>query len=163
MGQNGIVKHFRGSFTLKIDDRNRIKIPSKYMGILENQFGRDVYLTSVNGDHILFYPLSIWEKIEQNIERYKFRSRKIEDFIRLTSYWGTETEIDPRGRILIPPKLKEKAGILENVLIIGQIDYIAIWNCETYEDKYASRSFSDRELDEISGILNGDLSFSGNE
>ncbi len=156
-------KRFRGSFILKIDDRSRIKIPSQYKNILENQYGKEVYLTSVNNDHILFYPLKTWETIEQKIEKNKFRSRKIEDFIRLTSYWGTETEIDPRGRILIPSKLREKINLQENVLIIGQIDYLAIWNCEEYESKYASKSFSDRELDEISRILNDEPALSGNE
>lgn len=163
MGQNGIKKRFRGSFILKIDDRNRIKIPSKYRNILEDQYGKEVYLTSVNSDHILFYPLKTWENIEQNIESNKFRSRKIEDFVRLTSYWGTETEIDQRGRILIPSQLRDKVNLKGNVLIIGQIDYLAIWNSEEYESKYASKSFTDRELDEISRILNGESSLSGNE
>lgn len=156
-------KRFRGSFILKIDDRGRIKIPSRYRAILEDQFGKEVYLTSVNSSHILFYPLNTWEIIEQNIGKIQLRNRKIEDFIRVTSYWGTETEIDPRGRILIPPDLRDKINLKESVLVIGQLDHIAIWNCEEYESKYASKTFTDAELDEISRLLNEKSALPGNE
>ncbi len=163
MGQNGINRRFRGSYTLKIDDRGRIIVPSRYRNILETQFGKDIYLTSVNDDHILFYPLHIWEIIEQKIGKIQLRTRKIEDFVRVTGYWGTESELDPKGRVLIPPDLREKINLKDSVLMIGQIDYIAIWNSEVFEEKYAKKSFSDGEMDEISRILNNELPLSGNE
>ncbi len=156
-------RRFRGSYTLKIDDRGRIIIPSRYRTILESQFGREVYLTSANDDHILFYPLHIWEIIEQNIGKIQLRTRKVEDFVRVTGYWGTESELDPKGRILIPPDLREKIKLKDSVLIIGQIDHIAIWNNDDFTEKYASKSFSDSEMDEISRLLNNELPLSGDE
>jgi DNA-binding transcriptional regulator/RsmH inhibitor MraZ len=53
MGQNGMKERFRGSYIAKIDDRGRVKIPAKYLSALELDFGKEVYLTSVNGDHVL--------------------------------------------------------------------------------------------------------------
>ena len=111
-------KRFRGSYAIKIDDRGRIKIPARYLSILENQYGRDVYLTSLNGDQVLFYPLSVWEVIEQGLEKIKIRTKTLEDFIRLTSFWGTETEIDPRGRLLIPQDLREKSGLDDDIFCL---------------------------------------------
>ncbi len=156
-------RRFRGSYTLKIDDRGRIIVPSRYRTILETQFGREVYLTSANDDHILFYPLHIWEIIEQKIAKIQLRTRKVEDFVRVTGYWGTESELDPKGRILIPPDLREKIKLKDSVLIIGPIDHIAIWNTEVFEEKYASKSFSDSEMDEISRLLNNEPPLSGDE
>lgn len=156
-------RRFRGSYTLKIDDRGRIIVPSRYRTILETQFGSEVYLTSANDDHILFYPLHIWEIIEQNIGKIQLRTRRVEDFVRVTGYWGTESELDPKGRILIPPDLREKIKLKDSVLIIGQIDHIAIWNSEVFEEKYASKSFSDSEMDEVSRLLNNERPLSGNE
>lgn len=154
---------FRGSYTLKMDDRGRIIVPSRYRTILESQFGREVYLTSASNDHILFYPLHIWEIIEQKIAKIQLRTRKVEDFVRVTGYWGTESELDPKGRILIPPDLREKISLKESVLIIGQIDHMAIWNGDDFKEKYASKSFSDTEMDEIARLLSGEPSLSGNE
>jgi len=154
---------FRGSYGVKIDDRGRIKIPSKYLTILEEQFGSEVYLTSINGDQVLFYPLKVWEVIEQRLEKTQIRNQTLEDFIRLTSFWGAETEIDPRGRLLIPPDLREKSGLSDDVLVLGQIDHMVIWNREMFVNKYVNKPFSDRKLDEVSRLLNEFSSLSGNE
>ncbi len=156
-------RRFRGSYTLKVDDRGRIIVPSRYRTILETQFGREVYLTSANSDHILFYPLHTWEIIEQKIGKIQLRTRKIEDFVRVTGYWGTESELDPKGRILIPPDLRDKIKLKGSVLIIGQIDHMAIWNSEEFEEKYASKSFSDSEMDEISRLLNNEYPLPSDE
>jgi len=156
-------RRFRGSYTLKIDDRGRIIVPSRYRTILEEQFGREVYLTSVSNDHILFYPLHTWEIIEQKIGKIQLRTRRVEDFVRVTGYWGTESELDPKGRILIPPDLREKIKLKGSVLIIGQIDHMVIWNSEEFEEKYASKNFSDSEMDEISRLLNNESPLSSNE
>lgn len=163
MGQNGIMKRFRGSYVVKIDDRGRIKIPSKYLSSFESQYGNEVYLTSVNGDQALFYPLKVWEIIEQGIEKIKVRNQVLEDFIRLTSFWGSETEIDPKGRILIPPDLREKSKLEDSVLILGQIDYMVIWNRERFISKYVSKEFTERKLNEVSRLLNEFSSLSGDE
>ena len=102
MGQNGMNERFRGSYIATIDDRGRVKIPAKYLSALEQGMGREAYLTSVNGDHILFYPMKVWQEIERKIAAIPMRDPEMEEFVSRISYWGTETEIDPKGRILIP-------------------------------------------------------------
>lgn len=144
---------FRGSYNIKIDERGRIKIPSKYLAIFKNQYGNEVYLTSINGDHVLFYPLKVWENIEQMIARKKIRNQTLEDYVRLTSFWGNETEIDPRGRILIQNELREKSGLLDQVLLVGNFDHMVIWNRDAFVSKYVNKEFTDDKLDEVSNIL----------
>ena len=70
----GKVRRFRGSYELKLDDRGRIKIPSKYLSVLEEQYGKELYITSINGDRVFLYPLEVWEAIEQSIETKKVRA-----------------------------------------------------------------------------------------
>ena len=105
-------ERFRGSYIAKIDDRGRVKIPAQYLSVLEQGFGREVYLTSINGDHILFYPMKVWEEIERKIAAIPMRDPEMEEFVSRISYWGRETEIDPKGRILIPADLRaaQQAG-----------------------------------------------------
>ncbi len=150
----GDLKQFRGSYTQKIDDRGRIKIPSRYLSIVESQFGNEVYLTSLNGDSVLFYPLRVWEKIERIIGRIKVRNKTLEEYIRLTSFWGNETEIDQRGRILIQPELRETSQLKDSVLILGQIDHMVIWNRELFTSKYMPTTFTEEKLDEVSRLIN---------
>jgi len=154
MGQNGINERFRGSYIATIDDRGRVKIPAKYLSVLEQGFGREVYLTSVNGDHILFYPMKVWQEIERKIASIPMRDPEMEEFVSRSSYWGTETEIDPKGRVLIPADLRAASKLDSGLLILGKIDYMVIWNKEVFEARYMGGQFSDEKLNRVSRLLN---------
>jgi len=147
-------RHFRGSYIAKIDDRGRIKIPAQYLSTLEQGFGKDVYLTSVNGDHVLFYPMLVWEEIERKIAKIPMRDPDLEEYISRISFWGNETEIDPKGRILIPSALRESSKLDNNLLILGKIDYLVIWNKDVFAAKYMGDQFSDEKLQKVSRLLN---------
>lgn len=47
---------------------------------------------------------------------------------RITSYYGLVTQMDPQGRILIPPMLREDAQIAGDVVVIGKTDHLEVWN-----------------------------------
>lgn len=156
-------KHFRGSHIAKIDDRGRVKIPAQFLSALEAGFGREVYLTSVNGDHVLFYPMQVWEEIERKIARIPMRDPDLEEYISRISFWGSETEIDPKGRVLIPPDLRKSSELENNLLILGKIDYLVIWNNDAFAGKYMGGQFSDEKMQKISRLLNEFPSFPSHE
>lgn len=153
MGQNGIKKRFRGSFVLRVDDRGRVKIPSQYLSILTGQYGKDLYITSLNGDCVLIYPLKIWEDIEQSIEKIKIRAPEIQEYISRTSYWGNESEVDTRGRVLIPPELRITSQLDSNLRIFGEIDHMVVWNEEVFKKKSLSGKFTDEKLQVVSRLI----------
>ena len=157
------MRRFRGSYILKVDDRGRIKIPSKYHSALTEQYGSQLYITSINGDRVFLYPLSVWEAIEQTIEKMKVRSPQIENYISRTSYWGNETEVDVRGRVLIPPELRTSSKLNEELRIFGKIDHMILWNEEMFKTKSLSGEFTDKELYEVSRAINEFSTLSGNE
>jgi len=51
---------------------------------------------------------------------------------RFTSYYGLLTQMDPQGRILIPPSLRDDAEISGDVIVIGKIDHLEVWNDEVF-------------------------------
>jgi MraZ protein len=150
MGQQ---RRFRGSYELKVDDRGRIKVPSKYLSILEEQFGKDLYVTSINGDRAFLYPLKVWEGIEQGIETMRVRAPEVEEYVSRTSFWGNESEVDGRGRVLIPPELRTAGKLNDNVRIFGKIDHMVVWNEELFRAKELSGEFTDEKLQEVSRLL----------
>ncbi len=153
MGQSGQMKRFRGSYELKLDDRGRVKIPSRYVSILEEQYGKEIYLTSINGDHVLVYPLNVWEAIEQSIANIPVRSPEVEEFIDRTSFWGNESEVDNRGRILIPPELRSSGELNGNVRMIGKIDYMDIWNEDKFKSQSIAGDFGPDKMKKVSELL----------
>ncbi|MBN2344978.1 MAG: hypothetical protein JXO51_01220 [Candidatus Aminicenantes bacterium] len=149
-----MIECFRGSYIAKVDDRGRIKIPAKYLSILEGGFGPEVYLTSVNGDHVLLYPMKTWQGIEKKIASMPMRDPDMEEFVSRVSYWGTETEIDSKGRILVPPDLRTASRLENSLLILGKIDYLVIWNKPLFEERFMSGQFDDGKMHKVSRLLN---------
>ena len=148
------MKRFRGSYELKVDDKGRIKIPSKYLSTLEEQYGKELYITSVNGDRVFLYPLKVWEVIEQRIEQMKVRTPEIENYISRTSFWGNESEVDNRGRVLIPPELRAAGQLDGQARLIGKIDHMVLWNEDLFREKTLKGDFSDEKMNEVSRLLN---------
>ena len=148
------MKRFRGSYELKVDDKGRIKIPSKYLSALEEQYGKELYITSVNGDRVFLYPLKVWEVIEQRIEQMKVRTPEIENYISRTSFWGNESEVDNRGRVLIPPELRTAGQLDGQARLIGKIDHMVLWNEDLFREKTLKGDFSDEKMNEVSRLLN---------
>ncbi len=163
MGHNGIKKRFRGSYVLKMDDRGRVKVPSKYLSVLENQFGKELYITSVNGDRVYIYPLEKWEAIEESIEQMNVTAPEVDEYISRTSFWGNEGEVDSRGRILIPPELRTACELTDNVRIFGKIDHMVLWNEERFKTKSLSGEFTDDSMQQVSRLINEFTALPGNE
>ena len=59
----------RGNFPAKIDDKCRLKIPTAFRTFIEDQHGREVYVTSVRGDSVRIYPMPVWLEIEHKLGR----------------------------------------------------------------------------------------------
>lgn len=149
----GKTKRFRGSYELKVDDRGRLKIPSKYLSVLEEQYGKELYITSINGDRVFLYPLKVWEAIEQSIETIKVRAPEVEEYVSRTSFWGNESEVDSRGRVLVAPELRAASELNGNVRIIGKIDHMLIWNEDLFRAKSLQGEFTDEQLHKVSSLL----------
>ncbi len=157
-----MTKRFRGSYVAKVDDRGRVKVPSQYLSALKEQYGETLYITSLNGDRVFLYPLPVWEEIEQSIEKIKVRSPEIDEYLSRTGYWGNESEVDSRGRLLIPPELRQTSKLNGgNLRIFGKINYMVIWNEAMFKEKTFSDEFSDEKLQTVSRLINEFTALSG--
>ncbi len=59
--------------------------------------------------------------------------QEVKDFRRFLLSSATECELDKQGRILIPPAHREHAAISKNVMVVGIIEKIEIWDVKTWE------------------------------
>jgi MraZ protein len=159
----GKVQRFRGSYDVKVDDRGRIKIPSRFLSVFDSGYGRDVYITSLNGDHVMLYPIKIWEDVELRVESIGVWDPDVDEFVSRLSYWGTETEIDPKGRVLIPPDLRKASKLEEVIRILGKANHLVIWNEGIFKSKEIVEEYGKDKLHRVSRILNEVSPLSGDE
>lgn len=158
-----MTQRFRGSYDVKIDDRGRIKIPVKFIHVFDSGYGRDIFLTSLNGDHVILYPMKIWEEMELKIENVGVWNPDIDDFMSRLSYWGAESEIDLKGRVLIPTDLRKQSQLNGSIRILGKANHLVIWNEQLFLTRELGDSFGKEKLHKVSNILNAVPSLSSDE
>ena len=137
-------KGLRGSAPTRIDDKGRLKIPTRFRGLIQDQHGPDVFVTSVSGESVRIYPMSVWLEVEQRLSKMPANHPSRLKFLDRVSYYGQESELDPQGRIVVPPLLRENASIVGDVRVFGKIDYLEVWN----EERFAQKLLRDQWTDE---------------
>ena len=124
---------FRGSSPAKIDDKGRLKIPTDFRRVLEERHGTlDLFVTSVEGDSALIYPMPVWEAFEARLATLPSTNPVRRRYQERVSYYGQQMQLDVQGRILIPQLLREKAGMNGDVVVMGELDHLVVWNHDRF-------------------------------
>jgi MraZ protein len=137
---------FRGSASAKIDDKSRLKIPTDFRRILEERYGAELFVTSVEGDSATIYPLPVWEELEARLRATPSSDPVKKRFLERVNYYGQQTAVDSQGRISIPPVLRESAEIHGEVMVIGQLDHLVVWNRERIGLRLKEQPFTDTDF-----------------
>src|SRR3989344_9012935 len=115
---------FIGEYIHTIDSKKRLSVPAK----LRKGLGSSVVLTR-GPDHCLFiYSIKSWEVIAEKLSKLPLGQADTRNFVRFTLAGATEEEFDTLGRILIPERLKEYAGLGSRAVIVGVYDRVEIWS-----------------------------------
>ena len=139
MDKNGL----RGSSSARIDEKGRVKGATVFRGVIQDQHGADVFVTSVTGENVRIYPMPVWLEIERRLSQMPGNHPSRLKFLDRVNYYGQEGELDSQGRVAIPPHLRESASIVGDVRVFGRIDYVEVWNAERFEEKLQRESWTD--------------------
>ena len=124
---------FRGSFEHSVDSKGRVSVPSKFRDIIADRYDGRLVMAMDFDRCLTVYPLEEWEKLEEKIKTLPMMQKEVKDFMRFFFSSATECELDKQGRILIPPIHRERAGITKNVMLVGIINKIEIWDADAWE------------------------------
>ena len=141
MEQNGL----RGSSAARIDEKGRLKVPATFRGVIQDQHGADVFVTSLTGESVLVYPMPVWLEIEQKLSKMASTHPSRLKFLDLVNFYGQEGELDSQGRVAIPPHLRESASIIGEVRVFGRINHIEVWNAERFAQKLQRGAWTDED------------------
>ena len=144
---------FRGSSPAKIDDKGRLKVPTDFRRVLEDRHGSpDLFVTSVLGDSALVYPLPVWEELEAKLVALPSTNPVRTRFLERASYYGQLAQLDVQGRILIPQLLRESAGMTGDVVVMGQLDHLVIWNHDRFRARLTDQPFTEDDYRALSDL-----------
>jgi MraZ protein len=142
----------RGSSLAKIDDKGRLKVPSTFRSILEERFGPDLFVTSLNGEFVRLYPLPTWMEVEKKLSALPSLEPAVQRFLNVINYYGQMTRMDRQGRVLIQPLLREHAQMSGEVAVLGQQQHLDVWNRARFESKLQRDPFTEQDQKILSGL-----------
>lgn len=141
---------FRGNYTAKIDDKGRLKIPNAFRSLIEAEHGKDLFVTSLTGEDVRVYPMPVWLALEARLGGMPSTHPARLRFFDRVNYFGQATEIDAQGRVVIPPRLRDSAGMAGEVDVLGQYDYLDVWNHERFLAKLNREPYTDDDARALS-------------
>lgn len=135
----------RGNHAAKIDEKGRLKIPNAFRALIAEKHGTELFVTSLTGEYVRVYPLPIWLALEERLARMPSTHPARLKYLDRVNYFGQVAEIDSQGRVLIHPRLRESAGMTGEVDVLGQYDYVDVWNHERFLARMQREPFTDED------------------
>jgi len=142
----------RGSSLAKLDEKGRLKLPASFRAVLEPKFGSDFFVTSLRGDSVRIYPMDVWLRIEDRLARASSLNPSVMRFKNAVNYFGQSAPMDSQGRILVHPLLRERADVRGEVVVLGQQDFLEVWNRTVFEERLQADPLTDADLGALSDL-----------
>lgn len=138
---------FRGVSTVSLDSKGRIVVPARYRDALLAVAAGRVVVTADPARCLLLYPLPEWEPIEKRLTGLSGFNPQIRALQRLLVGHAHELDMDTAGRILLPPMLRQFAGLEKSVVLVGQGAKLEMWNEERWQNEVdVALAFRDGEM-----------------
>src|ERR1043165_9399667 len=124
---------FRGNHPTRVDEKGRLKVPAEFKRLIDEKYGTQFYITSLDGKVAQVYPFGEWQRIEEKLARLSNFNPTKKKFLDRTNYYGQLVEIDGQGRLLVPALLREAANIQGEVAVVGNLTFLEVRNIEEYK------------------------------
>ena len=141
---------FRGNAPARIDDKGRLKVPNAFRSFMESKYGRELFVTSLTGEFVRIYPMPVWLDIEQKLGAVPSTQPAKLRFLDRVNYYGLAGELDLQGRVLIPLRLRDSASMSGAVDVLGQYNWLDVWNHDRLETKLKREPYSDDDARTLS-------------
>ena len=122
---------FLGEFVHVIDGGGRLTIPARFRADLE----AGLVLTRGLDRCLVIYPMAEWEQLAGRVSDLPITDRYARNFRRLVFANASDATLDKQGRVLIPPRLREYAGLDSEIVVTGLNNYIELWNPDFWSEE----------------------------
>lgn len=128
------MSSFKGRYSYAVDNKGRIALPAKLRKSVQPA-ANDMFIITRGFEQCLFlYPQDEWNILEDSIRNLSPSNPQHRFFVRTLLQWSSDCQLDSQARISVPQELLKFAGIENEVLVLGVLERIEIWNPKTYEE-----------------------------
>ena len=118
---------FTGQFAHSLDDKGRLTVPARLRGRLGDHF---VMTIAPPETCLALYPEATWSEFCAKLEAATRKDARYRSFVRHLFANTEEVSLDGQGRVMVPPPLREFAGIERDVVLVGTLTRVEVWSSD---------------------------------
>src|ERR1700685_1318692 len=123
---------FVGHFQLSLDAKGGLILPAKFRG----EFERGGHLSpNSEGCVALWTPGEFSRQMDERLQMSRSGGSSERQQVRYWSANSSDVEFDKQGRFALPNAIRDYGQLSGDVLIVGAIDHVELWNPTTYAEK----------------------------
>ena len=120
---------FRGEYSLSLDAKGRLAVPSRYRERLVEECGGKLIVTiSLLERCLVVYPYPRWQRIEDELKDLPALDQQAQAINHLLIGHAVDCDMDSNGRLLLSQVLRKFAGLDKHVMMVGQVDKFEVWD-----------------------------------
>lgn len=123
---------YQGSSALLLDAKGRLAVPARHRDALNVECEGRVTLTRHPDGCLMLFPRPVWEVHRERIAALPMSARPWQ---RIFLGSAVDVEMDSAGRLLISPELREAAGLVKNVMLLGMGSHFEVWDAQALAAK----------------------------
>jgi MraZ protein len=131
---------FLGEYEATLDAKGRFLLPAGFKKQLPETGNMRFVINRGFEKCLSLYPIENWEPLFSEISQLNDFDPKVREFRRFFLNGATFVEPDTAGRLLVPPNLKEQAGLEKDIVLVAAVKKIEIWDSNTYKKLFESFS-----------------------
>ena len=117
-----------------VDGKSRVLISNKLRNQIDaDEHGSNFYLVLGANGILCLYPEKYFEQIALAVAPNATAPDETVAFERISFALASKVELDSQGRLLLNERLRKRAGLKNNVTLVGVRDHIELWNSENWE------------------------------
>ncbi len=123
-----------GEYQHVVDDKGRVLVSNKLRNQIDvDEHGGNFYLVLGANGVLCLYPERYFEQIVLSVAPAATAPDEAVAFERISFALSSKVELDSQGRLLLNEKLRKRAGLKEDITLVGVRDHIELWNTQDWE------------------------------
>ena len=122
-----------GDYQHALDNKGRIFIPAR----LREELGQAVFVTLSMDRCLSVYSKENWDLLTEKVNALPYvRQRKMRPLFA----YAVRCDLDAQGRILLPQNLRDWAGLVKNVTVVGCNNHAELWDSDSWHEVFEAET-----------------------
>lgn len=129
-----------GTFERSLDDKLRLAVPKRLRDALGTPSPQAVYVAPGTDGSLVIYPEGAFEALTARLASASPTQHEVRAFSRLFYAQAERVELDRQGRIRLPARLAQSAGLVKDAVLLGVQDHLELWDRQRWDTYFAEQS-----------------------